>query len=526
MRKFLQILYILLLFSVSQHAKNPFILPIDSGLKNRNDIDNKSYNTKENRDADISYSIEPFYDVNDVRLIVVVEFKGEKTGETTILLPNNSSAGKNFGIKYLKPLSTATTIEDTEVPENKIVKYPPNSIVKIYYQIENTQSGERDASNYYHATITNQYFHFFSDTFFIFPKWDSNNIYNFAITWNHLPSKWKLVNSYGINQKLQSINTALWKFRHAVFAGGDFQIVQRSINSKQIYFASRSTWSFSLEQLCDFSRDIITAENNFWNDNSNSFNLEIILPIKGNNVQIAEARSNVITLFLSSDKIFDYNIKHTIASEYFNNWISNGMLFAEPEQLIYWFKEGICNYYGRLILLRSRSISLNEYVTEYNNILKEYFTSSSRFDKNENTVKELWINFDLNRATVLRGDIIAHNLNAAIMKNTNGTKSLDDFIRDLYKRCRNESLVISNGSLSALIRFYAGDAALSEIMRTLNSGTLLKANTYALGPCFYPEIITKKKFWLFGEEYEIPFYKLKNENQQPDKTCLWWFGVE
>ncbi|TSA26514.1 MAG: hypothetical protein D4R68_07295 [Ignavibacteriales bacterium] len=86
-------------------------------------------------------------------------------------------------------------------------------------------------------------------------------------------------------------------------------------------------------------------------------------------------------------------------------------------------------------------------------------------------------------------------------------------------------MVISNGSLSALIRFYADDQILSDIMRTLNSSAVLKTIPEALGPCFKMENESKKKLILFGEQYDIPSYKLKNENQQVDKSCLDWFGV-
>jgi hypothetical protein len=77
-----------------------------------------------------------------------------------------------------------------------------------------------------------------------------------------------------------------------------------------------------------------------------------------------------------------------------------------------------------------------------------------------------------------------------------------------------------------LIRFYAGDQILSDIMRTLNSGAVLKTIPEALGPCFKMEIESKRKLIIFGEQYDIPSYQLKNENQQIDKSCLSWFGVD
>jgi predicted metalloprotease with PDZ domain len=527
MRKFLQILYIIFLITTLLSARNNSaprekFEPTKSFWLDENNLGSGNVN-----EPDFSFSIEPFYDLNNIRLIVVMEFKGDRFGQTKLMLPNTVAANYRCNdIKYLKPLSPNTTLEDTDDPLAKIVKYPPGSTVKIYYQIEDTRTGEPETDDYYSAIITKQYFHFFGDSFFILPNKDLNNVYSFSVAWNHMPNNWKLANSFGVNQKIQMFNTALWKFRHAAFAGGDFQIFHQKTNSKQLYFAVRGNWEFPLDQLCNTFRDIIISEDVFWNDSSSPFNLEIVLPINENKTRIVEARTNGLSLFLSQDNLLDYNLKEKIASGYFHNWVDNGMQFAEPLQLVYWFKEGICKYYGRLILLRSRHITLNDYLSTYNNSLEEYFTSSYRYYKNEKAVKELWTNSDLSRATILRGEIIAHNLNAAIMKHTNGVNSLDDLIRDIYKRCRTESLVISNGSLGALVRFYAGESTFSEIMRVLNSGTQLRVNKNALGPCFYPTTKTEKRFWFFGEEYAIPVYKLKDRNQQVDKNCLWWFGVE
>ncbi len=524
MRKFLLFLYINVFFSSILYLKDSSLIgsPRQALL---NSDKNKLTQAKEYKDSDISYSIEPFYDINSFRLIVVLEFHGEKSGETQLLLPPGISARhNNASIKYLKVLSANTTLEDTDKLDVKTVKYTPGSLVRIYYQIEESTNSYSGQYNYYQAVIRKPYFHFFGDTFFIIPKWDWSNVYNFKISWNHFPSNWNLANSFGVNQNYQVFNSALWKFRDAVFAGGDFKIYTRSIKAGKVYIAVRGEWKFPIDQLCEVTKTIFDAENIFWNDNSNQYELEIVLPFESADTPIAEKRTNAISLYLSPNNEIDYALKKSIAHEYFHRWVGDAIQFADPQQLVYWFKEGVSEYYAGLILLRSRLIDLDTYISEYNRTLKEYYTSSSRFETNEKTAKGFWTDRDLNEITVQRGNILLCNLNAAIMKNSNGVKSLDDFIRDLYKRCKTESLVISNGSLSALIRFYAGDGSLAEIMRTLNSGILPKANVNALGPCFYPEIINKKRFWLFGEEYEIPFYKPKNENISLDNNCMWWFG--
>jgi predicted metalloprotease with PDZ domain len=112
------------------------------------------------------------------------------------------------------------------------------------------------------------------------------------------------------------------------------------------------------------------------------------------------------------------------------------------------------------------------------------------------------------------------------MINSGWKKSLDDLMRDLLKRTQNESLVVSNGSLIALIRFYAGEAPLADIMRVLNSGTILRVNPDALGSAFNIEQNSRRKFWLFGELYEIPIYIAKDPDHLANKDLLLWFGIQ
>jgi len=488
--------------------------------------DGSSETGKSAQQAELSYSIEPFYDIDIFRLIVVMEFTGDKSGETKIILPSNFASSSDInGIKYLKPLSANTVINESDKPEIKIVKHAPNSLVRIYYQVEEVRNNDIDLGNQNMATIRRQFIHFLGETFFIVPGWDSNIDFNIRLAWNHMPSNWNLANSFGINEKLQEIRLPLWKFKRSLFAAGDFRIIKKWVANNPIYLAVRGTLKFTDNELADLYANITKTERDFWSDNNFPYFLLTVQPLEGSNDQIGVLRTNAYALFLSQNRMLDIRLKRLIAHEIFHIWVGDKIQFADPEQLVYWFKEGFTEYYTDLLLLRSKLMTLEEYVDQYNVILETYFTSSMRYEKNERLINEYWSDKDLTRLPFQRGRIFAQNLNYTILKNSNWKKSLDDFMRDLISRCLNESLVISNGSLSSLIRFYAGDQILSDIMRTLNSGAVLKTIPEALGPCFKMEIESKKKLIIFGEQYDIPSYQFKNENQQIDKSCLDWFGV-
>lgn len=482
-------------------------------------------NKKETSETTISYSIEPFYDLKSFRLLVVMEFKGEKSGQTKLRLPNNYGSDKDWeGIKYLKPLSHNTTIEETSENDVKLVKYLPGSTVRIYYHVEQVRQSDIELGNHYMATIGRQYFHFLGETFFVYPDWDANSEFTFKLSWNKFPAKWNLANSFGVNQKYQEVKLPLWKFRHTIFTGGNFHLIKRTIRNNPVYIAFKGNYTFPVEQFVDMIQTILLEERTFWNDFNFPFFLVTVLPIGGDNDQGGTGRVNSFSLFLSEDRQLDYRMKRLLAHEIFHTWLGEKINLAGPESLLYWFSEGFSDYYARLILLRAGLITLEDYIDEYNNVLKQYAKSPVRNTKNESISEGFWNDGELNRLPYLRGDILAHKINYAIIKNSGARKNLDDLMRDLLNRSREEGLLVSTGSLSNMIRFYGGDQILAEVMSVLNSGANIKAVPDALGPCVGMEMNSSLKYWLFGERYEYPVYFIKTEHTE--KNCFDWFGVK
>ncbi len=477
---------------------------------------------------DIKYNIEPYQFYNAFRLKVTLEFTGDKSGETKILLPDRYGGLNHLkGINLLKSLSQDTFIKDTDKPEEKLVQYPPNSKVVLTYQVEESRIGAISKDNVYHAVINKYYFTFLGETFFIIPLWSWDQEYNFHINWNNIPSDWTIANSFGANQKSQDVTIALGKFRKTIFTGGDFRIIQCTVNNNPVYISIRGNWKFGDADIANTIQEIIKAQRNFWQDNDFPYYFATICPIEGYDDYIGVKRINSFGIYLTSNVNINFTVKSVLSFEILQTWIWEKFKYASPEELDYWFSMGFSSYYARLLLLRAGMISIKDYVDDYNKVLENYFTSSARNEKNEKVVSSYWTDMDIHDLQFLRGDIIAHNLNAAIIKSSTGEKCLDNFILDISNRCENEDLTISNGSLSALIRFYAGDKALSDIMKTLNTGMDLKVNPDALGSCFKIEVDSYRRFWLIGEKYNVPYYVPKTGSiSSIDNSCFDQLGMK
>ena len=523
-RFFRCLIFILFLASINSTFANSFAVE----LLEPGDPPERHFTSLLPDDDDIIYDIKPLYTPKSIKFSVTLTFKGNPLGKSTLMLPGKFGGQDNLPcVENLHVVSQFTSMLDTGDPTIKDLKYAPNSVIIISYLINELPRPRSEVvlGNQFLPVINKKYYHFLGESLFAIPADDWGREFNFKINWTNYPSDWSIANSFGVNEKKQLIRLPLWKFRHAVFVGGDFRISMRLIENHPVYLAMRGNWSFSDTRLIDVIKTIIAEQRAFWNDYDFPSYLVTVLPVIGNNEQTGTGRYNSYALFLSTDRVIDYKFMRLLAHETFHAWVGDKIKADRPEELVYWFTEGFTEYYARLLLLRTGLISLTEYAEEYNDRLNEYFTSPVRYESSERLIKEFWTNDDLHRLPYLRGDIIAHNLNAAIYSYSKGKKNLDEFMRDLLARGK-DNILISNATLSALIRFYAGEKALSDIMATVNSGKTLKTRSDALGKCFNMEIDTERKYWLLGEKYEIPQYIFNEDRFSANPLdCINWFRL-
>jgi predicted metalloprotease with PDZ domain len=479
---------------------------------------------------DLIISIEPTYDYskkNKISLSVEVTFKGDESGKTIILLPDKFGTQPIENcIRKLSVRSGSCYMENNGISNQKVINHPPHAVVTVSYEIYDVRVFSAiDISSRYQPIITENYFHIFGETFFILPlnNWDKEN--NIKMLWRNLPKNWSLVNSFGSYRSDQTIRKNLWDFRQAIYMGGsDLRIITKYVSGYPFYVAIRGTFAFSDSYIADFIWSVINETRSFWNDTKYYNYLVTVIGVDGRHAYLSEGRVNSFSLFIGPRKDLDYDIKKMIAREAFQNWLGRIIQPEEPKQIVSWFFSGFGEYYARLLLLRANKITLEEYVNEYNAVLDQYAKSPSRYESSTQ-LNSVYVNDpDFSLLQYFKGDIIAHNLNTAIFNYSSGGKNLDDFMHDLYNRTKKEDLQISNGVLSALIRFYAGENTLSEIMSSVNSGKPLKPRPDALGRCSVLKVDYTRKFFLLGEQYEVYSYMFNKDlfSQNRDEFLKWF----
>jgi len=470
-------------------------------------------------DDELVYALEPILNNGILRFAVDLIFKGDSSGSTMLMLPNRYSGHQDFdGIKNLQAISPAAVLSGTDESHRKKLAHPPRQVVHVKYQVAQLRDGKIGLGNHYQVILRDNYFHFLGETFWVMPEREAEKTIRVKLHWKNFPDDWTLVNSFGAGEKTQSIQAAFWEFRHSIWAGGDFRIYERRVMEHPVYIALRGEWSFSDEEFAETVAKIIHSERDFWQDYNFPYYLVTVIPMAGDDDQGGTGRINAFAMFLSDDRELDYRFKRLLAHEAFHTWNGAKIRRRDPEVLVYWFSEGFSDYYARLLLLRAGLLTLEEYAQEYNKMLKRYFTSSERFAKNARLLEASWSN-DLRQMPYYRGDIVAHNLNAQIRLASADSLSLDDAMHKILVAATQHNEVISDSSLYALFESDVGKSNVAELRQSIDDGAPLRLAPNALGPCVTLKMTTRRKYFLFGEKFEIPRYELK---PPADPACIAW----
>ncbi|KAK5991859.1 hypothetical protein PT974_05245 [Cladobotryum mycophilum] len=99
-----------------------------------------------------------------------------------------------------------------------------------------------------------------------------------------------------------------------------------------------------------------------------------------------------------------------------------------------WYNEGIASYYGAIASFRGGAISRGQLIQFLNGYAQAYYTSPVRGMNYGDVLRQYWDNVHFLRVSYWRGFLYLAAENGRIAAATNGGKSLDNVVLDLYRR--------------------------------------------------------------------------------------------
>ncbi|HLE12266.1 MAG: hypothetical protein A2451_14455 [Bdellovibrionales bacterium RIFOXYC2_FULL_39_8] len=446
--------------------------------------------------SDIVYTFEPKTEGESSYLLITVKFRGDADGVTRVNLPTKW-AGQTELYKETRNLQIIQEGQKLEpvsnAPGTFEIKHRPSLMITITYELYQSWKGEINEENYYRPLFDKCYFHIIGFAGLLMPDWDGDKKINISFVWKNLPKNWAIANSFGVNEKEQTIVSSLGEIQKAIYVAGDFEIKKIIISNNPVYVAIRGKWKFDTNEFYDLIGKTIKADREFWNDFDFPFFLITMIPMdekQGN--KGGTGLTNSFALFSSKDTNKVSGFVFLLMHEYFHTWNGVKIKREEPEELVYWFSEGFTNYYTNLLNLRAGIISLADYVELINKSLKKYYFSPVINESNERILKDFWNDKNVEKLPYQRGEFLALNWNAAIKKVSD--YSLDNVMKDILSEAIQKGTLVSGKVVDRIIRSYLKDGVLNDLELYIEKGNTISPSPLGLGHCVSLNYVKAHKY--------------------------------
>ncbi len=452
----------------------------------------------------VVYKIEPFFGESSVKLRVNLTFRGNKSGETEIKLPNRFASQTQLynQIRELKFTDNYINLENTKRPFIKNIKHKPNALINLSYFVEQKDNTVTKAGRGggYSPIFQKEYLHFIGEGVWIVPTANDESNLKIKLEWQNIPQNWKLANSFGVEEKNQEFTTSSSRFTSAIFVAGDYRVLKGEIKGKPVYTALRGNWKFTDEEFSGLVNKIVEVQRDFWRDYEHPFYLVTLLPLeyeRGRRSYGGTGLTNSFATFVTNN-VPDQDLYWLIAHEYFHNWnyLSFGGL-KEPQELLYWFSEGFTDYYTALLLYRGGFFNFEQFVAKHNELMTDYYLSPYRNINNEQIRKEFFTNIKVTNQAYRRGFLLATKWNRIIQNQTKGKNSIDDVMRDILQGARTgKHKRLSKEKIVSYLSKYAKYDFDKDIEKYVDRGETIVGFENALGKCVDVEFVKKGTFEL------------------------------
>lgn len=187
------------------------------------------------------------------------------------------------------------------------------------------------------------------------------------------------------------------------------------------------------------------------------------------------ALEDSFALFMSRTATLDFNTKFLMAHEMFHSW-NAGKLGEIRLEMPYWFTEGFTDYYARLLLLRARLISEQEYARDVDGSYHEYLGSPVLHVTGKRAREQFFEDPNLQRLAYLRGDFLALRWDQMIRQRSGGKESLDTAMRDLLQQAKQKEVVLTSDFLASYFGSYVGPDGTQDVQKYIDDGETIRLN--------------------------------------------------
>lgn len=285
--------------------------------------------------------------------------------------------------------------------------------------------------------------------------------------WVGFPADWRLVSSWSIDRREESVETTLRGLRKAVFAGGDF----RTATSRGgLVLVTRGKWPFSDASMLDLIDRVAESHTSVWKDRGVAGHRIFLLPTT--RTWEGEGRTHALIMEGNPDTYDTRYFTRLLAHELFHEWNPRRLNYPDDEEL-YWFTEGFTDYYTVASLWRSGIWTFHQAVEDFNRVVRGYYLSPARNLTASRMVELRQTNVSANELPYRQGYLLAAHWNP-------GGKRLDSVMRSLLEGSHDP---LSNARIAKALRLIGIEEANEQIQRFVVEGRTIELRANLWGAC-------------------------------------------
>ena len=454
----------------------------------------------------ITYTFDPVVSDQSLSFRITIEFRGASSGRTKLWLPSEWAGQQHDerAVTELQALSPRTFIDDAKSPAERLLRFPPNSQVRLSYVLVKDWKGKLDSSTRFRVDLSPLYFHFVGTTALVRPQINPYRTVDVHFDWQKLPASWTLATSVATDDRCQSFHGYWRDALNSLFVGGDYRIHHTTINGNPLNFAIRGQWQFTDENWVDHARKIVDFERTFWRDDNFPYFLITLTPLdQDHGSSGGTALTNAFMQHLSRLDTLTSTTLGILAHETFHEW--NPYRIGLPkgaEYSVSWFFEGFTRYYQNVMLLRAGLMDFPGYVSSVNELLQKYQLTEGTHVTLEDFIRRHSANHAvLDQLDQRRGAVIALWLDATIRRRSRNQASLDNVMFDLAaqeaarrRAHKAEPVALTNKRLFQTIGQRISQKSLDQLRRYVEQGGVVPIPENALGPCVQSDGQTMTRF--------------------------------
>ncbi len=409
----------------------------------------------------ISYQVYYQQGLEENGLKIKAQYVHEKESDSTVFCYANNLWGEDSLFKslvVLKEENPGMTIRLE--PEQGLIRvfHKRSKAISLTYRIKQDYKVP-DVNITSRPQVRKEYFHILGQSLFAVPVHFTEPPFDreieVNIDWLDFPEGFVIHNTFASGEKKQTIHTVLWDgFYSSLFVGGDYRVKRFDYHGKPVYFAVRDHWlaGYTDEFLFSNFENAVKSQRDFWKDYSQNYFTLILTPSVSRSDSLIKKTASVGSAIHNgfmiqaannpfNDKdVYLYTLHHELMHEWIGHKIRN-----KYKQLNYWFSEGFTDYYTYKNRLRIKNISQGEWLRSFNeDVIKAHWKNPEKNIPNYTVKDSFWISRNVEKVPYRRGAIFAFWLDNQILLKSNYTKSLDNLMGDLLKRCKENKLELSD----------------------------------------------------------------------------------